>query len=277
MNYTRLELSRRTISKRSKLLIEFCIIIPLASIIIGSLVSKIFIFSMQRNPAPLNTSNNTKITNTTKVVNKESTNTNTGKKELKVQNILSYYYVQGGIYSSYQNGNDALKKLKSSGINGFLMKDKNLYRVVLDTSNNKAVLKDYQAVLKAKGCETLIKQKNLSMNNQVDSVFVQDYIKTIGKVIEYQFNMRYKTSVDKNKSRKDYMMAVNNIETTYKKISEAGMDKKSKDQIVQFHSKFIRYINQFNKGMEKDDIKVCSQSIAGEVILLNNLYLFNFS
>lgn len=279
MNYTRLELPRRTLSKRSKLLIEFCIIMPLASIIVGSLVSKVFIFSIQRSPVPLNTSNNIKMINTTKVVNKEATatNANTKKKEIKVQNILSYYYIQGGIYSNYQNGNNALNKLKSIGANGFLMKDKNLYRIVLNVSNNKDVLKDNQEMLKTKGCETLIKQKTLITNNQVDSVLEQEYIKTIGKVIECQFNMMYKTSIDRNKSMKGYMLAVDNVKTSYKKISEANIDKKNKYQIDQFHSEFIKYINQFDKSFGKNGIEICTRSVTGEVIILDNLYMFNLN
>lgn len=253
MKYTRLEIYKGISNSKLKLILGFFIVIPVIAVLSGSLISKIFITDK--------TSINT-IQNEDKsliVVNQS------------VKSDYKIYFLQAGAFMSEDNGESLRNAIKREDISPVVIQDDDIYRVIIQISDNKDLITRERDKLINLNYNCLINEFKFvsiepSSGDETEKInkFIGTSVNIIGGLLKLTNNLPQKDS-DQLENIKEYCLNLNGIYTELEKIN-------STTQLKNFKQRFEQYTNEYVKGYENGDEDECTKNIGQIVLLLSSYY-----
>jgi hypothetical protein len=260
MKYTRLEIKRSFSNSRFKLIIEFFLFIPIIAIVSGSLITKVFI--APHTIQAIDTPAKTDIPAIAAV-------------SMETKSEYSMFVLQAGAFVSKKNADILQNGIKANGVNALVIKDLDVFRVIIDICDNKDLLTEKKDKLKLAGYECLINVinfKNSLGDNTAEESSVKEYIGSVMSILSLEINLKENIDKSTDVNTAEFSSFVEDISAKYKKISEAGTNTKLAPVIGAFNEKFLKSVGNFKNSFDKKDINVCQQNAAEQVMMVNSFY-----
>lgn len=264
MKYTRLEIRRSVSSSKLKFILEFFVVIPIIAIVAGSIITKVFIA-----PQTMRTANTP--TGAVATVNLSDNQ----KNNLIINGKYKLFVLQAGAFISKKNADILQNGIKSKGMNAFVIKDLDVFRVIIDSSQDKNLLMEKKDKLKSEGYECLINEidfgSSLGTGTEEETV-IKDYVDSVMNILAVEIKLKDGIGETGTADLDEFISSTENVNEKYKNISGANVNTKIMPAITAFNDKFVKGSENFKIGFEKKDTYMCQQNAAEQALIFNSFY-----
>lgn len=253
MKYTRLEIYKGISNSKIKIILVFFILIPVIAVLAGSIISKIFITSKQTI----------------------SLSQNMDEPSIAAIQSSSYNYkvflLQAGAFMSQKNAEVLKEAIKRDDITPVVIEDDEIYRVIINLSDDKELIIEEKNKLQTLGYNCLINEFIFVSIDEPDNEVIEKtnkYIKISADIIKLQLEINdsfFQKDTNRIEALKKYNVDLNNSYLKLEKINAVSI-------LKAFKSNFEQFENDYIKGYENGDLNKCRQTTGQQVLLLNNYY-----
>jgi hypothetical protein len=242
-----MEVPGKLLSGKYGAVIKFFLIIPIVAIISGSLITRLFILPYTGG-SEKNASNAALI--------KQSSSTS-----------FEVSFVQAGVFSSKNNSQTVVNRLKQMGYMSFSISDGDLYRVIADMSKDTNALTSTLNKLKGQGYQCIIKGYNVSLLKEEndDNKLLNIYLSKLFSLHNIQYEAA--SSLRSNKTYNE--QGIRNEFSSFKEDGGIIIDKIAsaniKNSAVEFNKNIDTLNNKFIECLNNKDTMGCFQILAEEV------------
>lgn len=253
MRYTRMEISKNTSSAYYRIILEFFIIIPIVATILGSLITKTLIIPYFN-----------------KNISSGKTSEGIVSKPIIIGKEYTVSMLQAGVFLNKSNAETLVKGLASKSQNAFLAQDDDSFRIIMEISENRAILEEKQKSISSSGYSCLIRDYGIYIKNQngQENKSLDKYKYELACLIKLEF--QYKEALSQNKEFNLVLIKNNiqSIEKEYNNIKESGISKEKFEGINKYHNEILKLGNEI---VSINDLKELLPRLANQIILIDKL------
>lgn len=253
MKYTRLEIPKSISNLKIRIIFVFFILIPLISVFAGKIITKLLIPTNQKQESA-------------KSVDELS---------ITVSQNLNYnyeiYMLQAGAFMNKNNADVLKEALTTDDINPVIIRDDDIYRVIIYQSINREQLEEKRDKLESMGYNCLINEfkfTNINGNGSEGTEKNNKFINISALIIKLQleindlFNQRDDSKIE---AIKKYF---EEFTSSYAELKET----ETAPELETFKSSFQQLYKDYILGYENSDINKCQEVSGQQIILLNKYY-----
>lgn len=247
MKYTRLEIYKGISNSKIKIIICFFIVIPLIAVLSGSIITRILI------PREQLISSNTKVDEPS-ITSSQNTSYN-----------YKIFFLQAGAFISRNNADVLKNAIKRDDISPVIIQDDEIYRVIINVSDNKSILTEEKDKLQTLGYNCLISEFDFISIDKSDNeeiVKINKCIKICVDMIKLQIQINDSSKLE---TLKKYNTDLSDSSAELEKINSAS-------DFITFKNNFEQFVNEYIKSNEAGDLNKCHQATGQQILLLNNYY-----
>ncbi|QCX32502.1 SPOR domain-containing protein [Caloramator sp. E03] len=236
-------------SKRAKALLMFFVVLPLVSIICGSIIAKKIIIP---------------------ITNKSIEGKNQDTEAVTINNhIYNYYYVQTGVFTNQENAKMLKKELNRNEIDSAIVKDKDVYRVIVSISY-KDEFEDLKKRLKELKIDYIVKEVKINsiINNGKELQVINKYIEQISDVLYKQIDMYYSKDLEQDDKN------LQNIIQLMKNMAMNNIDNKIEENFKTCNNIIIKDVENFTANKQKGAKESMLENLANEIFTIKSFYDF---
>jgi hypothetical protein len=245
MRYSVYKFINEKLKRKSKIAISFLILMPIAAIICGKLLTKFLILPYF---------NNTKISKTTV--------------SYKSIDKFNFYILQAGIFNSKVNASTLCSGIEGCGYNCAVVEDNSAYRVIVNISDN---VKDAELImdkLKKSGYNSIIKSYEISFIYDSKLEKMKSYTAAVSSMLEGQSEM-LNSNIKLNENTKIIESSINAVKEEYKNVDTA-FNKDLDTRFKAFNSIMMKNAENFIADSKSSSNQKCFKDLAEETIILKN-------
>lgn len=253
MRYTRLEIYKGISNTKIKIIICFFIVIPLIAVFAGSIITRILIPKEQSI----------------------STNLNADEPYIASSQITNYNYkiflLQAGAFMSRNNAEVLKNAIKRDDISPVIIQDNEIYRVIINISDNKSLLTEKKNKLQTLGYNCLINEFDFTSIDKSDSeeiIKINKCIKICADIIKLQIELN-DLSLQKDSGKLETLRKYNSdLSDSSRELEKIN----SASEFITIKNNFEQFVNEYLKSYETGDLNKCQQATGQQILLLNNYY-----
>lgn len=245
MRYSVYKFIDEKLKRTSKIAISFLILMPIAAIICGKLLTKFLILPYFNN-------------------------TKTSKTTISYKNIekFNFYILQAGIFSSKENASTLCSGIEGCGYNCAVVEDNNLYRVIVNISDNAKNAELIMDKLKKSGYSSIIKSYEISLiyDNKLEKM--KSYTAAVSSMLAGQSEM-LNSNMKLNENTKSIESSINAVKEEYKNV-DTDFNKDLDTRFKTFNSIIMKNAENFIEDSKSSSNQKCFKDLAEEAIILKN-------
>jgi hypothetical protein len=243
---------------------EFFIIIPIIAIVVGSIITKVFIVPRTIQTAKVPTDAVVPV------------NLNDSQKNSSIINgKYNLFVLQAGAFVSKKNADILQNGIKSKGMNAFVIKDLDVFRVIIDITEDKNLLMEKKDKLKPEGYECLINEidfRNSLGNGTGEEAAIKGYVDSVMNMLAVEIRLKDGIGKMGTVDLDEFISSASSVNEKYKNVSNTNVNTKIMPAITAFNDKFVNGVENFKIGFEKKDTYMCQQNAAEQALIFNNFY-----
>ena len=245
MRYSVYKYINEKLKTSSKIAISFLIVIPIAAILCGKLLTKFLIIPYF---------NNTQIQKSAV--------------EYKSIDKLDIYILQAGIFNSKENASTLCNGIEGCGYRCTIVEDNKSYRVIVNISDKSKDVQLMMDKLKKSGYNSIVKNYEIAMVYKGKIEKIDNYIAAVSVMLSEQIKLlNSNNKLDEN--AKNIESCINLVKEEYKNV-DMNFNKDLDTRFKDFNTILINNAESFLNDSKNLNNQKCFKDLAEETIALKN-------